>query len=331
MIWRAVASVALGVSVLAGTGARAGCVGTDLFAALPEAERAALTADAAAAPHGEGLVFRASRGEERLTVVGTYHLPDPRHAALVAEIRPDLAAATTLLVEAGPEEEAALKARIATDPGLMFATDGPTLPEILPEDLWQELATVATARGMPAVLVAKMRPAFLSMILSIPPCALTEMAEGGGGLDKALMAEAAARDLPVRAVEPYDTLFTLFEEIPQEDTEAMIRATLVGAEDGPSNSVTMGNLYFARQPRLIWEFSRHEALAAGLDPEEVAAQMDLAEELLVVRRNRAWIAPVEAALAEGPAVLAVGALHLSGAVGVLALLEAEGFTVTRVD
>ncbi len=330
MIWRAVASVALGVSVLAGAGARAGCVGTDLFAALPEAERAALTADAAAAPHGEGLVFRASRGEERLTVVGTYHLPDPRHAALVAEIRPDLAAATTLLVEAGPEEEAALKARIAADPGLMFS-DGPTLPEILPEDLWQELATVTTARGMPAVLVAKMRPAFLSMILSIPPCALEEIAQGGGGLDKALMAEAAARDLPVRAVEPYDTLFTLFEEIPQEDTEAMIRATLVGAEDGPSNSVTMGNLYFARQPRLIWEFSRHEALAAGLDPEEVAAQMDLAEELLVVRRNRAWIAPIEAALAEGPAVLAVGALHLSGAAGVLALLEAEGFTVTRVD
>jgi uncharacterized protein YbaP (TraB family) len=40
---------------------------------------------------------------------------------------------------------------------------------------------------------------------------------------------------------------------------------------------------------------------------------------------------LEAALADGPALAAFGALHLSGPDGVLALLERAGFTVERLE
>jgi uncharacterized protein YbaP (TraB family) len=51
---------------------------------------------------------------------------------------------------------------------------------------------------------------------------------------------------------------------------------------------------------------------------------------LIVDRNIAWIPQIEAAL-EGSddALIAVGAGHLPGEQGVIALLEAEGHTVTR--
>jgi len=47
-------------------------------------------------------------------------------------------------------------------------------------------------------------------------------------------------------------------------------------------------------------------------------------------RNRAWIPVLTQAASEGPAFAAFGALHLSGAEGVLNLLKAEGFTLEEL-
>lgn len=307
--------------------AQAGCSGHNLFDALPQARQDALTVAADRAPHARGLLFAADRGDQHLTLVGTYHLPDPRHDATLQAIRPDLLAARTLLVEAGPDEEAALQVAMKSDPTLMFST-GPTLPEILPEQDWQDLMAAATARGMPGFLVAKMQPAFVAVTLAMPPCAMQDVAQGRGGLDKQVMAEAHAAGVPIRALEPYDTVFRLFEQIPSEAIPDMLRAAVIGARDAEDMAVTMADLYFRGEPRLIWEFSREQALEGGMSAAEVETQMALSEEILMTARNRAWLPVIEDTLAEGPVVLAAGALHLSGETGLLALLEARGFTVT---
>jgi uncharacterized protein YbaP (TraB family) len=54
------------------------------------------------------------------------------------------------------------------------------------------------------------------------------------------------------------------------------------------------------------------------------------EDSLMIRRNRAWIPVLTRAAAKGPVLAAFGALHLSGAEGVLALLQAEGWTLERL-
>ena len=52
---------------------------------------------------------------------------------------------------------------------------------------------------------------------------------------------------------------------------------------------------------------------------------------LVGGRNRAWLGRLEPALARGGAFVAVGALHLPGADGLVQLLRDRGWTVTRVE
>ena len=64
--------------------------------------------------------------------------------------------------------------------------------------------------------------------------------------------------------------------------------------------------------------------AAGALYDEVMAE-------LVGARNRAWLDRLEAELARGGAFVAVGALHLPGADGLVALLRARGWTLTRLD
>ncbi len=312
--------------------AAAACTGADLLDALPAAERAALERAAHAVPHAQGLLFRAEKSGQRVTVVGTYHLHDDRHAGLVAAVSPALDDATALLVEAGPDEERALQAAMARDPALGFIMAGPTLPERLSEADWQRLRSAAEARGVPGPVAAKMQPWLVTVTLALSPCEIREAQLGAQGLDQLLMDQAAARGVPVAALEPYDTAFRIFEGLSAQEESDMIVVALSAVDRADDYAQTLADAYFDAEPRLIWEFGRHDALAnAGLPAAAIEAQMALAEDRLMVSRNRAWIAPIETAAAKGPVVVAVGALHLSGEAGVLALLESRGWTVTRLD
>ena len=103
--------------LLAATGlvpaARADCQGVNLIDSLPEAERRALFDAADAVPYPRGNFWRATRGDDVLHLIGTYHLDDPRHTATMARITPLIDSAATVLVEGGPQEEAAMLAALS--------------------------------------------------------------------------------------------------------------------------------------------------------------------------------------------------------------------------
>ena len=317
-------------ALLLPTLAQARCDGQNLIAALPAPEQTALRQAANAVPYPEGNFWRATRGLQTVHILGTYHFEDSRHDATLAAVTPMIASATAVLVEAGPAEEAALAERIAREPGVMTITDGPTLPELLPENEWQALSAAMTARGIPGFMAAKFQPWFLSMMLGIPACDMPRAATGRG-LDRLVIEEANRRGVPVRALEPYDTLFSLFDTLTQTDQLAMIRSALAMEPQAADMSVTLADSYFAGESRLIWEFTRQQMTSApGADPAQAERDLRLMETALMVDRNRAWIPVILTAAAKGPVLAAFGALHLSGDQGVLNLLANEGFTLERL-
>ena len=64
--------------------------------------------------------------------------------------------------------------------------------------------------------------------------------------------------------------------------------------------------------------------------EETSAYPEF-NELLLVQRNKSWIAPMRAQMQKESTFFGVGAAHLSGPDGVVALLRAQGFTVTAIQ
>ena len=311
--------------------ARAACAGRDLIAAMDPAARAAFDARLAAVPHAEGLTWRATRGEAEIRLVGTYHFDDPRHAAILARVLPLMDGAARVLVEATGAEEAALMRALAERPEFLFITNGPTLPEMLPEADWTALRAAMRARDVPVFLAAKLRPWFVAAQLALPPCMARAAAKGRAGLDARIIAAAEAQGLPVAPLEPYDTLFRIFEDLPEGGEAAMIRTALVMEAAAEDMSETLAAAYFAERPWAIWQFTREAAAAMpDVDPADVEVQVRLAEGAMMARRNRAWIPVLTAAAADGPVLAAFGALHLPGPEGVLALLEAEGFSVERL-
>lgn len=317
----------LALVALSALPAQAGCVGQNLFDTLPAGEQAALQAAAASVPFGSGNFWTATRSGATVHLAGTYHLDDPRHDGLMERLTPAIDAAAIVLVEAGPDEEAALQDRLARDPSVIFITEGPTLLEQMAPDDWQRVASAMEARQVPAFMAAKFQPWYLTLLLSIPPCALADMVQPRG-LDHRVMEAADAAGVPVRALEPYDTLFSVFGAMSGLDQIDMILTSLAMEPRAEDFGVTLADLYFRGENRLIWELMRAEALKLpGYTAERVEAEFALMEEALMDGRNRAWIPVIEAAAAEGPVLAAFGALHLPGEEGVLNLLARNGWTI----
>lgn len=329
---------ACSMSLLAGAGWGAECVGKNLIAALPEADRTWIRQQAEAVPYHQGILWQARKGDAHISIVGTYHFDHPIHAATVDRLRQSLAASDRLLVELGPEEEKQLQSAMLSDPALMMDLTGPTLPERLSPEQWAEVGDAMDARGIPAVMASRMRPWYVATLLAISPCAMAQMKQDGDqpdGLDRRLIAEAEATGIPVEALEPWDTVIRIFADLtPQEEID-MIVYSLPVASYADDYAATMEVAYAAGDIWQIWEFGRLDGYRnSGLSKEVVDEMLADAEEILINKRNRSWIAPLTGAAEEAAAkglrvVAAFGALHLPGEQGVLRLLENDGWTIER--
>lgn len=314
----------------------AACAGRDLLAEVPAADLAEIRARADAAPYSRGILWQATKGDQRIVIAGTYHFGDRRHDATLTRLGPEIARAATVLVEAGPDEEKQLEEALRADPTLMSDPTGPTLPERLDAADWKRLSEAMEARGIPTAVASKLRPWYVATMLGLSPCMLQQAAAGlaDKGLDYMVIGAAGDAGVPVRALEPWDTLFSVFAGMTPGDEVDMIRSALPQAEEADDYAFTLTEAYFAGDVWLLWEFGRYDAYRrSGLSRAEVDKMMDLTQRQLMDNRNRAWIAPLTEAAAEAArqhkqVVAAFGALHLPGEQGVLRLLENGGWAVT---
>ncbi|MBU2959540.1 TraB/GumN family protein [Citreicella sp. C3M06] len=316
--------------LLLGSAAHAQCQGEDLRLTLTAAERADLDARIADMPYAQGNRWRAEKDGEVIHLVGTMHLSDPRLDAPAERLRTVMQGAGALLLEMPAQEQTKLTAALGQDPALILL-DGTTLPELMDEDDWQSLSAAAKAHGLPAVMVARMRPWYLSMLLALPACAKAQMTQQDG-LDVRLEAQAGEYGVPSVALEPFDTTFAIFNAEPLDDQLEMIGMTLAQQEDGASGFATTIAAYFDETAAEMWQLS---AILAARSPLYTAQQASKAIEqtsaALLDQRNHDWI-PVILAEAEkraAPIVAAFGAAHLPGKNGVLQLLADDGWTLTR--
>ncbi|MEO8243719.1 MAG: TraB/GumN family protein [bacterium] len=319
--------ITLALACMAPLVAQAECVGENLIASLPPAQLAPLRAATDATPFAKGNLWHATRAGQDITLVGTFHLDDPRHVATMTALTPALSQAKALLVEAGPAEETALKAQVADHPERLVNRTGPTLPEVLSDRDWARLSDALRARGIPPFFAAKLQPWYLTAVLAVPACQF-DPTEIPNGLDRRLMAYAADHDLAVQALEPFDTIFKIFDSFSPKDQVLMLTQTLDASDQDAAMAVTLSDSYFAGDSRLFWEFSKWQVMISpNTAPEEAKRQFDLVDAALVNRRNVTWIPVIEAAAAQGPIVVAFGALHLSGEQGVLNLLKRDGWKI----
>ncbi len=309
--------------------ALAQCTGKDLRPLMAHDAAAKMDEAVRETPYAQGNHWVATKGAKTVHLIGTMHVGDPRLDPVMGRLRSTITSADVILLEATPVEEKALQSAVATRPELIFLTDGPTLPELMPEDDWQNLSLAVKSRGIPPFFASKFQPWYLSLLLGVPGCAIREIAGGKRGLDHLIMAQATEAGIPMRPLEDFDTLFSLFAAEPIEDQIKLLIMSILPDQESEDALFTLTESFFDQNTAEAWEFSRY--LAHQRIPLPAAEIEDLfaeLEDIVLTQRNAAWMPRIESA-PENNIVVAVGAAHLIGKNGLLQWLSTAGFKLSR--
>jgi hypothetical protein len=287
--------------------ARALCAALALFA-LPAP---------AAEPFSRGLLWRVSKpGVEASHVYGTIHVADPRLADLPEPVRAALAGARALMLEYVADaygKERFLEAA-------MFL-DRQTLEEKIGAEDFARVLEMLEPIGVSRGFVNKLKPWGVLLNLRAPP-----QDPGGVTLDGQLFDHARARRMAISQMEVVEEHVSLFDDFPMGSQVALLKHALAHREELAGMARQTLDAYLARDLAAIWRVqqdfvARHPQIAA-----DNAALV----KRVVFDRNVVLAFRMQRELRRGRAFIALGALHLYGSRGVLALLRKDGYRVSRV-
>jgi uncharacterized protein YbaP (TraB family) len=313
------------------------CTGDNLIDALARddpAKLAQIRAEAEDIANGKGLLWRIEKdGTAPSWLFGTMHLSDPRVVGLGAPARTAFDAATTVVIETTDVlDPAKLMAAMVADPELTMFTDGTTLLSLVPETERAATEAALAERGIPPASVAKMKPWMISAMVALPACELARKASGAPVLDMRLAHDGEAAGKALGGLETVADQLGAMASLPMDFHIRGLVDTLKLGDTVDDVIETMIVLYLGEETGLFWPFF-HAALQDGEGGEgatEDAAGFAAFEEAMVTARNRTMADRAVPFVEAGGAFIAVGALHLPGEEGLVALLREKGYRVEAI-
>ena len=140
------------------------------------------------------------------------------------------------------------------------------------------------------------------------------------GLDQHFYDEAQAAAMKTQGLETVEYQISRFDEMTMEQQDRMLAETL---KELATETATVGKLGDAWKSGDVAAIER--LALADLKSDPVMYQR------LLVERNRNWLPKIEALFARrGRALVVVGAAHLVGPDGLIAMLKAKGYTVEQL-
>lgn len=263
--------------------------------------------------------YEAKRGKQVVYVLGTLHVGQPDFYPFRPEIESALDKSTRLFLELN-HEETGTQEKLAR--AMLCAH--PCLKESLSEPEWNTLARRLGNKEAAIQEIGRIRPWAAAIVLSLGDyAALGFRAEDG--VERYVSARAGKGKGPV-GLESAEEQISLFTEMtPAEQKEMLVQWLNMSAQERLSTSRELIELWKTGDAEALHAWYRKMEQLYSSSPENAASF----DRRFLVARNRVYVERLlsQSSGAPGPFFLAVGALHLGGPEGVLALLKQQGFKV----
>lgn len=308
----------------------AACTGVSLIEQLavtaPD-KLAKARATAAAVRNGAGLLWKVEKaGVEPSWLFGTMHVTDPRVTSLPEAAQAAFDTAGTVVIETVDIlDPAKAQAALLANPQLTMFSGDTTLTSFLDKDEAGLIEAELSSRGIPLALVSKMKPWMIAGLVAMPACELARKAAGVDFLDVKLANTAKDAGKQLLGLETIGEQMAAMDGLPMEFHIRGLVETVRLADLMPDIMMTMTELYLQGEIAQIMPV----IMAAGPEEtgEDASGYADF-EERIVTMRNHVMAERATPILAQGNAFIAIGALHLPGDEGLVALLQDAGYTVT---
>jgi len=273
----------------------------------------------ASTPFSRGILFRLDKpGVAPSYVFGTVHSGDPRVTTLAPPVRDALALARTFALEIrlGEGDVAEFFEAAQFDDGRRLDDffDPPTVAAI----------RFALAGVVPDdATLTRLKPWAILLKLAEQPAAASD---SGETLDRALLETAIQRKLGIIGLESPEEQLATFDAIPLATQVALVRMVLADREAFTHNHEKIVAAWLDRD---LARLASLNAEPGRLHPEFAAPLAELTRRIVddrtILMAHRLFVP-----LRGGRVFVAVGALHLYGERGLLALLRSQGYRVRRV-
>ncbi|MEL7271894.1 MAG: TraB/GumN family protein [Pseudomonadota bacterium] len=311
------------------------CTGKDLYAQLKSKNPAlaeTMMREAATQPYGEGIYFRASKpGVAPSTIIGTFHITDPRIADLPPAVAKALDGADVLALELNePLDPAKMAAVTMQNMDKMFYLGSESLDGKLSKQDAEAVKAAALKTGMPWVNASKMRPFFLMASLSLPACERARTAAGENSLDTRLGKRAMKAGKPVVGLETMVGQLEAVAALPEDmKLQALVESAKIG-DKAADVLETMVQFYLEGEVGMLWAMM-NRFTPEGFSEQNQKAKNAAFQRVMLDKRNVTMADGSAKLIDVGNAFIAVGALHLPGEKGLLNLLAQRGYSIERIQ
>jgi hypothetical protein len=253
---------------------------------------------------------------------GTIHVPDDRVLALPPAVIGALRTSTAVFTEI-PMDSAT---QMAMAPKLMLS-EGRTLDDVLPADLYARVEKKVSASGLPMTMIKRFKIWALATQLIL----LDRMVEFATKqpLDKVIRERGRTAGKRLGALETVDEQLAVFDELSEKEQVHLLRQTLdmldEHAAKGEDPIEIMVEAYLTGDAAEL-----ERVMMETYDPDNPIDRKLIGR--LFTERNQRMAERIrkELTAAEGPVFFAVGAGHLVGDDGLVDLLRQAELTVERV-
>lgn len=201
-----------------------------------------------------------------------------------------------------------------------FMPGGKTIKDLLSAEDYKFVKEKMAEKGLPGGMMERMKPLFLSTLFSGDEAG-SEPKDNGAmtSVEMELYRSARRRKLETAGLETTSYQMSIFDSIPYQ---AQAKMLVDGLRSTQVDSTGANQL-----DQLLKLYKDQDINAMQTMIADEGEGMSAYEEILLKKRNRNWIEPMGRMMAEKPTIFAVGAGHLGGPGGVVALLRKAGYRV----
>lgn len=246
-------------------------------------------------------------------LLGTIHLSDSDVVALPPHIDQVVAKADTLTMEVMLDGQAYQSFSRSSS-----LTGSTTLSDLVGASLFNELVSLLKPRGLNRFGLERMKPWVVGLMLNYPAPSLDPI------LDHKLQMRFSRIGKPVYQLETVEEQIAIFNQLSMPDQIQFLRYSLEQQKHFDAYLEQMRGFYLSDD----LDGMQAQAIAQMAEAEEDYLS-HLYRELIDIRNQR-MAERMQTRLKEGGALIAVGALHLTGDSGIITLLRQMGYRVTPV-
>ncbi len=283
-------------------------------------------------PNGQGLLWKIERAGVRPSYLyGTMHMTDDRLTTLPGPVADVLDDAKTVALEIGEVlDESKMTMEVIKNIRLMAFTDGRTIESVLSPPEIKLLKTKLNDLNMPYAASRIMKPWFVMLSMALPKCELARQKAGLKALNASIALTAKNNGSKIIGLETVKEQFSAFASLSIKDQKVMLLNSLHMGHLLNDQIETMTQLYLQRRIAALWQFSLHMSHKYAKATKEEFAALKNFERVLIIKRNQVMSLRAQPLINKGNLFMAVGALHLPGKDGLVALLRKAGYKLSVV-